>query len=196
MAICPQHHESEWSDYCSVCGSTMAGPGGSTADAAQESCPTCWEPRDGPFCEECGHDFSAPDPGAGWVAVVTADREYFDSGAYVDRTLFPESAPTVEVPLIAPLIRIGRRSASRGITPEIDLSELGDMGVSREHAELRRIPDGRWAVRDRRSANGTYVNGRSQPITDDESVPLTDGAVIQLGLWSRITLRHRPGVPD
>ncbi|MBN2132626.1 MAG: FHA domain-containing protein [Sedimentisphaerales bacterium] len=38
---------------------------------------------------------------------------------------------------------------------------LADKAVSREHAVLFTTDDGRWMVEDLRSANGTYVNGRT-----------------------------------
>ncbi len=89
-------------------------------------------------------------------------------------------------------MRIGRRSASRGITPEIDLANPPvDPGVSREHARLLAQPDGSWALVDEGSTNGTYVNGCSQRVPTKAPVPLADGDRVHLGVWTTITLRSR-----
>lgn len=54
-------------------------------------------------------------------------------------------------PLPAKAIRIGRH-------PDNDIA-LGDLDVSRHHAELRRNPDGSLEIIDVGSHGGTYVNG-------------------------------------
>lgn len=53
---------------------------------------------------------------------------------------------------------------------------IRDTNVSREHAQLRRRPNG-WTLRDLGSTNGTKLNGVR---VDDEQM-LTDGDVIMLG---------------
>jgi hypothetical protein len=53
-------------------------------------------------------------------------------------------------------MRIGRRGASRGIEPEIDLTgPPADPGISHLHAVLPVEPHGGWAVLDSGSSNGT-----------------------------------------
>ena len=85
-------------------------------------------------------------------------------------------------------MRIGRRSASRGIDPEIDLTgQPTDPGVSHLHAVLQAEPDGSWAVLDPGSANGTMVNGRE--IAAGKRVPLRDGDRIYVGAWTVLTVR-------
>jgi hypothetical protein len=54
-------------------------------------------------------------------------------------------------PLPAKTIRIGRQ-------PDNDIA-LGDLDVSRNHAELRRNPAGSFEIIDLGSHGGTYVNG-------------------------------------
>ena len=54
-------------------------------------------------------------------------------------------------PWPAKTIRIGRQ-------PDNDIA-LGDLDVSRHHAELRRNPDGSFEIIDLGSHGGTYVNG-------------------------------------
>ena len=103
----------------------------------------------------------AAPPGAAWTAVVSADRAYYDSvhaagGPDAAGIEFPAYSPQRRFPLDRAEIRIGRHSASSGISPEIDLSvPPADPGVSRLHAVLLRAADGSWAVVDPGSANGT-----------------------------------------
>ncbi|MGH3907609.1 MAG: FHA domain-containing protein [Pseudonocardiaceae bacterium] len=189
MPTCPARHESETPDYCSVCGLAMAA-------AVAEFCPRCDEPRIGLFCEQCGHSYSYfTGRSPPWSAVVAPDRDYFDAGGAAARKFtFPASSAGRRVELTGHVVRIGRRSVSRGITPEIDLSTPpADPCVSREHARLLARPDGSWAVVDDSSENGTYLNGGSQPIPNDQAIPLTDGDRIHLGVWTTITLRREPG---
>ena len=60
--------------------------------------------------------------------------------------------PTTVRPLPARVVRIGRALDN-------DLV-VGDLSVSRHHAELRARPDGRYEIADVGSHNGTYLNGR------------------------------------
>lgn len=202
MPTCPNHHVSRWADYCGVCGARITEDPPPTQPAAPirpdmpVSCPSCGEPRENQFCEQCGYDFVAGQPSAPgrWIAVVTVDRAYFEAGgATAEQFTFPTSCPERRIALSGDRIRIGRRSLSRGITPEIDLSgDLEDSAVSREHAQLLAQPDGSWSVVDKGSANGTYVNSRPEPIPRNLLVPLADGDVIHLGIWTMITLRREP----
>ncbi|TVZ03234.1 FHA domain-containing protein [Trebonia kvetii] len=131
-----------------------------------------------------------------WAAVVTADRAYFDSvlaadGPDVDTISFPAYYPQRQFPLSGTEMRIGRRSVSSGITPEIDLSvPPSDPGVSRLHAVLLRSPDGTWAVVDPGSANGTLVNGTEIP--EGQAVPVRPGDLIHVGAWTAISIVSEP----
>jgi hypothetical protein len=82
MFTCPQNHQSETGDYCSVCGIAIAGgsaeaPPPAAAPPASAGtgtpCPDCGTPRETPqqvFCEVCGYNFRTktsgvpPAPGA------------------------------------------------------------------------------------------------------------------------------------
>jgi hypothetical protein len=131
---------------------------------------------------------------AAWTAVVAADRAYFDrvkadSGDEAAGIEFPAYVPERRFALAAPEMRIGRRSPSRGLDPEIDLTgPPTDPGISRLHAVLIATPDGGWAVIDPGSANGTQVNGKD--IRTGEQVPLHDGDRIALGAWTTITVHN------
>ena len=86
---------------------------------------------------------------------------------------------------------IGRRSASRGINPEIDLSGAPeDPGVSHMHAVLVGSPEGGWTLIDPGSANGTFLNDSTDPIDTNKAVPVADGDRIHMGAWTTLTLRR------
>ena len=127
-----------------------------------------------------------------WTAVVTADRDYYESVSAVNDSdtasiSFPGEVAERRIPLSGSEIRIGRRSVSRGIEPEIDLSiPERDPGVSRLHAKLVPAPDGSWTVIDLGTENGITVNGRDVPPGD--SVSLRPGDRIHLGAWTKITI--------
>jgi serine/threonine protein kinase len=135
---------------------------------------------------------TAPDLMRPWTAVITADRAYYDSvqeaGAPdARRIVFPEDFTERRIPLTGTEIRIGCRSTTTGIEPEIDLKgPPRDVGVSRLHAKLVATPDGAWTVTDLDSVNGTQVNGRDVPPGDP--VRLSPGDQIHLGSWTKITL--------
>jgi hypothetical protein len=131
---------------------------------------------------------------AAWTAVVSSDRDYYErvraeSGPDWDEVAFPAYCAERRFRLTGNQMRIGRRSVSRGLEPEIDLTGPPvDPGISRLHAVLIAAPDGSWSVLDPGSANGTLVNGNEVPT--DSHVPLHDGDRINLGAWTAITV-HR-----
>lgn len=136
---------------------------------------------------------SPPASGQVWTAVATADRDYFDhvvahDGPDAGTIEFPAYCPERLFRLIGPQMRIGRRSTSRGIEPEIDLTgPPADTGVSHMHAVLTAEPDGTWALVDPGSANGTQLNGAE--IATGVKVPLHDGDRISLGGWTVLTIQ-------
>jgi len=127
-----------------------------------------------------------------WTAVVAGDRAYFEevvaAGAPDAAALtYPAYCPERRFRLAGPEMRIGRRSASQGLEPEIDLTgPPTDPGVSRMHAVLIADEDGGWAVLDPGSENGTFVNGSE--IATGERVRLRDGDRIHIGAWTLITI--------
>ena len=181
--------------------------------AAAAHCPNCGADRTGQFCEACGFDFIAGTAAAGsagaagtgegagpaaaagpvWMAVVTADRDYFDSivaagGPDAESIQFPAYCPERRFRLTGREMRIGRRSTSRGLEPEIDLTgPPADPGISHLHAVLTAGPDGGWSVMDPGSSNGTQVNGNE--IANDVPMPLHDGDRIGLGGWTVVRIQ-------
>jgi serine/threonine protein kinase len=122
-----------------------------------------------------------------WIAVVAADRAYYDS-LHVDPSIsFPDGLAERRFPLSGTQVRIGRRSVSGKIEPEIDLTgPPRDPGVSRLQAVLSASPDDSWSITDPGSPNGILVNGKEAP--PGEAVPLRDGDRIHLGAWTVITI--------
>ncbi|MFH9354490.1 FHA domain-containing protein [Kitasatospora sp. NPDC017646] len=134
---------------------------------------------------------------ANWIAVVSADRDYFTdmmarSGPEAAGLFFPPYCPERRIPLTGRgQLRIGRRSQHRGTVPEIDLSvPPEDPGASHQHALLAEQADGSWVLVDQDSTNGTTVNGGAEPISPHTAVPLNDGDRIHIGAWTTITV-HR-----
>ena len=186
---------------------TVARGGGN----ALESCPQCGADRTGLFCETCGYSFAAARPGPGpgappdaspqgagiattaWTVVVTADHAHFDrvlaaTGPGSGQFQFPADCPVRRYLLSGPEMRIGRRSAARGLAPEIDLTGPPlDPGISHLHAVLTAEPDGGWTVHDPGSANGTLVNGNE--LARGARVRLRDGDRVFVGAWTVLTIQ-------
>jgi hypothetical protein len=213
---CPNGHPSATADYCDQCGVRIAegqaaapldvespaaesepaaGPSAQAPQAMQ--CPLCSAPRvgDDRFCEQCGYDFVSGAPasqgqtsGRAWELVVTADRDYYQR-LEPEGVQLPADCPARTFLLTGTEVQVGRRSVSRGIRPEIDLSgPPEDPGISHLHALLKRQPDGSYAVVDPGSTNGTTLNDNPDPIATNVAVPLSDGDRIHLGAWTTMTL--------
>jgi pSer/pThr/pTyr-binding forkhead associated (FHA) protein len=124
--------------------------------------------------------------------MVASDRAYFEAvvaagGPDAAAVEFPGYTSERWFRLAGAEMRIGRRSVSRGLEPEIDLTgPPTDPGISRLHAVLFAEPDGSWTIMDHGSENGTLINGRE--ITTGVRLPLHDGDRIHLGAWTVITI--------
>jgi hypothetical protein len=129
-----------------------------------------------------------------WTVLVTSDRAYYDRMKSVrDRqgpdVAFPAHPAERRIRLTGSQMRIGRRSATRELKPEIDLADQpGDPGVSRLHAILIAAPDGTWSILDSGSANGTLLNGREIPA--GQQIPLQEGDRINVGAWTVISMNR------
>lgn len=165
-------------------------------------CPNCGSPSGGSTtCEECGYLFAVPDSlpvweQERWEVVVRADHEYFDA-VEPDGMEFPEAVHARRIPLTGDAMEIGRRSASKGTTPQIDLSgPLEDVGVSHLHGLLMRQPNGEWALVDKGSTNGTFLNSYHEAVPPFARMPLRDGDRIHLGAWTTMTVERSDVVPE
>jgi hypothetical protein len=151
------------------------------------------------YCEECGHDVTQPfvdGPGAGGaentgcVIVVSADRALWQRLA-PEGVPFPDGCAPRTIPLGGDAVLIGRADRERGMVPDVDLGELpGDPGVSRRHAQLSRDANGAWTVTDLGSANGTWCNDESEPLTPGIPVSIAPGDRVQLGAFTVLELRR------
>lgn len=165
MSTCPNGHESTATDDGDTAALAIA-PGG----VAPETAP----------------------PPVTWVVTVTADRGHYErvvavGGPDAGTIEFPSSCPERRFVLAGAEMRVGRRSASRGLEPEIDMTGPPlDPGVSHLHAVLASAEDGTWTILDPGSSNGTQVNGVD--ITAGEKVPLHDGDRIAIGAWTLLTV--------
>ncbi|HEY0640259.1 MAG TPA: FHA domain-containing protein [Pseudonocardiaceae bacterium] len=207
MPQCAAGHDSATTDFCDVCGTPLDAVSSPVAakqpvPPPAEPCPSCGAPRTGRFCEACGHDFSGvtqrpvapPPPAAGWYVLVSADRDQFRAvmaagGPDSASIVLPEFIPERRFPLTGPQVRIGRRSVSRGLHPEIDLSQPPeDPGVSHLHAVLLARPDGGWSLLDPGSTNGTTLNDDPTPLPPGVPVALNPGDRVHVGAWTTLTL--------
>ncbi len=207
MSTCGNGHESEWDDYCSVCGEAL---GGTTPDAsAQESpdaggangqatsaggstCSNCSEPHNegDVFCENCGYDFlsgtlpgdetvpAAASTSAAGIAIVEVDLDFFERMAFTGVDA-PDSMPEpVRIELPPTDILVGRHSESRGTFPEIDLSNVfGDGSPATDPAVSSNH------CRLHRSSNGwtlTDLDSTNGTYLDGSSEPLNAGTPMRL----------------
>ena len=129
-----------------------------------------------------------------WVVAATADQGYFNKVAASDgasQLQYPSFAKPRRFPMDKTELTIGRYSAKRGVSPDIDLSgDVADPGVSAQHAKLFSKPDGSWTIMDVGSSNGTFLNGSDEPLTPNVEVPLSDGSYLNIGAWTRLTIHY------
>jgi hypothetical protein len=192
---CPNCGAERTGLFCESCGlnfsSGAASPSPSAA-LAPAAPPAAASTPSEPGAEAGAQPAAAPVTGT-WNAIVTANRDYYDSvvaagGPEAGTIQFPAYCPQRQFRLAGPEMRIGRRSASRGIEPEIDLTGPPmDTGVSHLHAVLIEEADGTWSVLDPGSSNGTQLNGTE--IATGVKTALHDGDTISLGGWTVITIQ-------
>jgi pSer/pThr/pTyr-binding forkhead associated (FHA) protein len=141
------HLNPEGANFCASCGSPLAAAGG---DRTLRMLPV---------------DPQQDAPGPQDDVVVDIDEATAGSGALVVRA---GATAGHRISLDLPLTRLGRH-------PQSDVS-LDDITVSRRHAEIERLADGGYEVRDAGSLNGTYVNRERVDVG-----ALHDGDEIQVG---------------
>jgi len=163
MYKCPQKHDSETADFCSVCGAELAAapvaapagaPTTAPADAGESvgrPCPDCGTPSESPtqvFCEVCGHNFQT---GASGVPPIKASA--------------PASGP-VEGPSVAAALPAA--SVRWGVTVRVDPSLYG---VTNPDAPVEQPPQV-FSLFDAESLIGRHAPGvRAQvPVHNDAGV--------------------------
>jgi FHA domain len=208
---CPRCGTAKSGRFCESCGfdfdageapeaaaaarAVPGGEGGGTVEDGAAAHPGTGPTESGGPAHASGGPAPAPGGPVAWTAMVAGDHAYFDDvvaagGPDAATLTFPEYCPERLFRLAGPEMRIGRRSASQGLEPEIDLTgPPTDPGVSRLHAVLIAEPDGSWVVLDPGSENGTFVNGSE--VAAGVRVPLRDGDRIHIGAWTVITIRAR-----
>jgi hypothetical protein len=188
--------------FCEVCGydSALGPPPEDAADAPAP--PTAQLQAPQPQTSQPQTSQPQEAQAGEWTAVVRADRAWFEevvrrNGPDAATLQFPAFSTERRFVLDGPQLAIGRRSRSRGIEPEIDLSAAPlDPGVSALHALLVGRADGGWNVVDLDSTNGTVVGDGPDPIPPNTPVPLADGDVVKVGAWTTITLVGPDGSQD
>jgi FHA domain len=187
--------------FCEVCGYDPATGSLPSAPVAQ---PILLPPLPPPASLTAGPDapYQPPEPTsssgpvgaaapARLLAVVTADRAYYDS-QHAGEVQFPVGAPPRVIELPAVPVTIGRRSRSLGTDPALDLAiPPEDPAVSHTHASLLPGDDGTWSLVDHGSTNGTYLNESPEPLPANVPRTVRPGDRIYVGAWTRISLELR-----
>lgn len=205
MTTCSNGHESEWEDYCSVCGESLgASTAGEEAEPAPEApdeaesleaalrCSNCGDTyaAGDVFCENCGYDFlsgtlpeevapAAPSTGSSGRAIVTVDLAFFERMQFAGVEPPADLPEPVSIALPPTDILIGRQSDTRGTFPEIDLgSVFGEDSPSTDPAVSSSH------CRLHRGANGgwtiTDLDSTNGTFLGDETDPLTPGRPMSL----------------
>jgi hypothetical protein len=193
----PPAADLEPGDGCPLCGTARTGrfcevDGYDFMTATlMESAPAPVSPA--PVVPEQRPSGDKADRGPATGVTVSADRAYYETvraagGPDADTLVFPDFSPERQFPLRGSQVLVGRRSRSRGINPEIDLTgPPEDPGISHAHALFLPQADG-WAVVDLGSANGTYVNDPAKPIPVRAPITVRPGDKIYAGAWTVLTV--------
>ncbi|TCJ95538.1 FHA domain-containing protein [Nocardia alba] len=214
LRLCPNCHAPTSGRFCEGCGHDSALPPPAAPSSWPGDRPEAVDPSAGPGLEPSrahpelrgGFDptmiaaGAPPDFGraGAWVARIFADRELYArvqarKGPDAERVEFPDFYPERRIILRGNQFLIGKRSASQGIVPEIDLGIAPvDIGVSRAHAMILVDQRGALTVTDLGSTNGTSLDGAETPIAAQHAVALREGSRIHVGGWTTIAITAEP----
>lgn len=157
-------------------------------------CRSCgaYEPAGALYCSECGaYLLETEEEAAGGRApftnelaspsapVLAGQESELETDAQTIIFVIPGSGRRIQMDM-EPNIRIGRIDPSAGHFPDLDLTpdQGGAHGVSRSHALIQLSEEGVILI-DRRSTNGTWLNGYRLP--PDLPYPLHSGDEIRFG---------------
>lgn len=92
-------------------------------------------------------------------------------------------AKTITVPFSPDVLRIGRQTNQKTVPTPLN-GYFDSKVLSRQHAEIWAERDGKIWIRDVKSSNGTFVNGKrlSPENRDSEPHPLKEQDVLELGI--------------
>jgi predicted ATPase len=126
-----------------------------------------------------------------WWVVAVPDRDFYEQVEADDGIAFPLVPVARRFRLEKDQVTIGRRSAQRGVVPDIDLSAPPtDTGVSHTHALLDRQFDGTWTIVDPGSTNRTYLNDGPDPLPFNQAIQVGEHDRIHIGAWTTLTLER------
>ena len=200
----PQPQPGEHNPFAGAMPPPMAPPSAEAADPFAAAFPPPPQQQTDPFAAGAQQQQQAPPgygqpPAAGpgpWQLIADADRAYFERICRLNdldpNTMqFPAYVPQRRFRLHGPQQLVGRHSASKGISPDIDLSgPPTDAAVSHAHALFIAQPDGSWSVVDVGSSNGTYLNESTQPLARNIPQQLNLGDRVHVGLWTTLTVTN------
>lgn len=116
--------------------------------------------------------------------VICVDRDKADSWDG-QSPIKPDSRDRV-FPLDLSENLVGRRSAAKGIYPEV---EINDPGVSHRHLKFILQSDGGFSVLELGSSNGTELNGKV--LEPGVTTPVKSGDELTIGIWTRLKIESR-----
>jgi FHA domain. len=116
--------------------------------------------------------------------IISVDKNRLSQNQ-VDTNLKPDSVDRI-FPLDLDENLVGRRSAAKGIYPEI---EINDPGVSHRHLKFIKQPDGTFAVLELGSANGTELN--CALLEPGVNTVIKPGDEFAIGLWTALKVAAR-----
>ncbi|WP_433192837.1 FHA domain-containing protein [Nocardia sp. CA-107356] len=142
---------------------------GHAVDGEQLACSVEASPGDETGGDIGGDTMIVPDPGYNLEDEATVTKFHTALPRQVSRSSPPAARPSTVVRITSPTLRIGR-AADNDIV-------ANDLMLSRHHAELHTVGDGRYRIVDLDSHNGTYVNGHRI----DDATDLSESDLIGMG---------------
>lgn len=127
---------------------------------------------------------AAPGPAPAMTQPTAAVSERSDDVGYDEGETMLRSTPRTTTGFTVRRLRDGRvlstarRRATIGRSKTADLHMGGNTNVSRIHAIIEMLPDGRFSITDNKSANGTSVSGR--PLAPGGSEYVASGGDFEL----------------